>query len=115
MALTLSRQQHGDDQPITLAGELDSPSAPQLNDEVAEAAKTQPKRLVLIVHDLEYIASAGIRVLINAKQQMARAANPDVAIYVVAAHPQVVDTLQKTGIDRSVYMVDRYDPASVNG
>ena len=37
-----------------------------------------------------------------------------VDIYVVAAQEQVVDTLQKTGVDRSVYLVDTYDSASVN-
>ena len=58
--------------------------------------------------DLEYIASAGIRVIVYAKQKM----GTDVDIYVVAAQAPIADTLQKTGVDKSVYMVDKYDGAN---
>ncbi len=111
MALTISRSTENDQQIITLVGELDGASAPQLRDEVEAAAGENPKRLVLMVKDLEYIASAGIRVLVYAKQKM----GAGIDIYVVAAQAQIVDTLQKTGVDRSVYLVDNYDSASVNG
>jgi anti-anti-sigma factor len=107
MALTIDRKKSGDDAVITLSGELDGASAPQLRDEVESAASENPKRLVLIVKDLEYIASAGIRVLVYAKQKM----GTEVQILVVAAQAQIVDTLQKTGVDRSVFLVDKYESA----
>jgi anti-anti-sigma factor len=107
MALTIERTKSGDDSVITLTGELDGASAPQLRDEIENAAGDSPKRLVLMLKDLEYIASAGIRVIVYAKQKM----GTEVQIYVVAAQHQIVDTLQKTGVDRSVYLVDTYEPA----
>jgi anti-anti-sigma factor len=105
--MTINRTKSGDEAHITITGELDGSSAPQLRDEIDEAAKETPKRLVLFVKDLEYIASAGIRVLVYAKQKI----GTELDIYVVGAQHQIVDTLQKTGVDRSVYLVDTYDAA----
>jgi len=90
---------------ITLSGELDGSSAPRFRDQVDQAFAPGTTRLVLQLKDLEYIASAGIRVLVYAKQKM----GADVDIYVVAAQEQILDTLQKTGVDRSVHIVDSYD------
>jgi anti-anti-sigma factor len=111
MALSITRTSTENVSTITLSGELDGASAPQLRDDVDKALESQPKHLVLMVKDLEYIASAGIRVIVYAKQK----SGTGVDIYVVGAQAQVVDTLQKTGVDRSVYLVDTYDPASANG
>src|ERR1051326_6749544 len=108
MALTIERSEQNSQQIITLTGELDGASAPKLLTEVESAASEKPKRLVLMVKDLEYIASAGIRVLVAAKQKM----GTGVDIYIVAAQAQIVDTLQKTGVINSVYMVDTYDAPS---
>ena len=89
---------------ITLVGELDAASASLFKEEVERAATTQVDRLVLLMKDLTYIASAGLRVLIFAKQKM----GARVEIYIIGAQEQVVDTLQKTGFDRSCTMQDTY-------
>ncbi|MBW4561841.1 MAG: anti-sigma factor antagonist [Mojavia pulchra JT2-VF2] len=107
MAFSATLEIAGDTAKITLTGELDASSAPIFRVEVENAAKAGVKRLVLLLQDLEYISSAGLRVLIFAKQKMG--ANAD--IYVVAAQEMVVDTLEKTGFSESVIMVDEYDAA----
>ncbi len=90
---------------ITLAGELDAASAPVFREAVERAAEGGPvEQLVLLVQDLSYIASAGLRVLIFAKQKM----GTGVDIYVIGAQEQVIDTLQKTGFDRSCILQDTY-------
>ncbi|MBR8834312.1 MAG: anti-sigma factor antagonist [Stigonema ocellatum SAG 48.90 = DSM 106950] len=94
---------------ITLAGELDAISAPIFQKEVEKAASEHPNRLVLIMQDLEYMASAGLRVLLFTKQKM----GADTDIYVVGAQEMVLDTLNKTGFDQSVILVDEYDPAQI--
>lgn len=94
---------------ITLSGELDASTAGDFKAKVEEAASQNPKRLVLLMQDLEYMASAGLRVLIFAKQKM----GTSVDIYVVGAGELVLDTIKKTGFDQSVYLLDEYDAATI--
>lgn len=94
---------------ITLSGELDASAAPTFKTEIEKAAAQHPRRLALLVHDLEYVASAGLRVLIFAKQKL----GADVDIYVVGAQPGVAETLKLTGFDYSVVMLQQYDAAQI--
>jgi anti-anti-sigma factor len=55
------------------------------------------------------MASAGLRVLIFAKQKM----GVDVDIYVVGAQEMILDTLEKTGFIQGVIAVDDYDSIEV--
>lgn len=94
---------------ITLSGELDASVAPQFKEEVEKASNEGAKRLVLLLEGLEYIASAGIRVLIFAKQKM----GSDVDIYVVAPQEQVMETLEMTGLQYSVTVVEEYNAEEI--
>lgn len=94
---------------ITLSGELDGATAPAFKRKVEEAAAENPKRLVLLMQDLDFMASAGLRVLIFSKQKM----GPSVEIYMVGVQELVLDTIQKTGFDQSVYILDEYDAAQI--
>ncbi|OUL22252.1 anti-sigma factor antagonist [Nostoc sp. 106C] len=107
MAFSATLEILGDTAKITLTGELDASSAPIFRVEVENAAKAGVKRLVLFIQDLEYIASAGLRVLIFAKQKM----GSDADIYVVGGQEQVIDTLEKTGFSQSVILQDEYEVA----
>jgi len=109
MAFNATLETSKDTAKITLSGELDASSAPIFKTEVEKAAANHPKHLVLMMQDLEYMASAGLRVLIFAKQKM----GADVDIYVVGAQEMVLDTLQKTGYAQGVIVVDEYDEAQL--
>ncbi|HEY9850439.1 MAG TPA: anti-sigma factor antagonist [Leptolyngbyaceae cyanobacterium] len=92
---------------ITLAGDLDASTANIFKQEVEAAATSNPKRLVLMMQDLNYMASAGLRVLIFAKQKM----GTDVDIYIISPQEGVLDTLEKTGYAQSVFVMtlDEYN------
>ncbi len=90
---------------ITLSGEMDGSVAPQFKTTVEDAAAQGAKCLVLMIKDLTYMSSAGIRVFIFAKQKM----GADVDVYVIAAQEQIVDTLEMTGMQHTVVMLDEYD------
>ena len=87
---------------ITLEGELDASVAPQFKEKVEQAAATSVKRLVLKMEKLEYMASAGLRVLVFAKQKM----GSDVELDLVGTQEMVRDTIEKAGFQYSVNMVD---------
>ena len=90
---------------IRLVGELDSKSAPELNDLIGQAAQREADRLVLLMDRLDYLSSAGLRCIVFAHQKF----GPGVEIVLVGAKPDVVETIQLTGLDRSVTMQDPAD------
>ncbi len=98
---------------ITLSGELDASVAQDFRDKVDLAAGKGAKRLVLIMSELEFMASAGLRSLIFAKQKMVKAGGDNVDIFVVGAQAPIVDTLTMTGFHHSVIMLDEYDAAQI--
>lgn len=90
---------------LTLSGELDAASAGDLRTLIEEAASNGAVRLVFLMSELEYMASAGIRIIIFAKQKM----GSEVDIYVIGAQETIVHTLTMTGLQYSVIMLDSYD------
>jgi anti-anti-sigma factor len=89
---------------LSLFGELDASVANEFKAAVEKAAAEKAKKLVLIMKDLEFMSSAGLRVLVFAKQKM----GSDVDIYVIAAQEAVRDTIEMTGFHHSVIMQDEY-------
>lgn len=89
---------------ITLVGEIDSLSAREFQKEIERLAADSPDELILLVENLTFISSAGLRVLIFAKQKI----GSHLAIYIVKPTESVVDTLEKTGLQHSVNIVDHY-------
>jgi anti-anti-sigma factor len=104
MALNVSAIIKGDVAEITLSGSLDAAAAPQFQRELEKLAASKIRDLVLRVRELEYIASAGVRMLVFARQKM----GPGVDIYVIAPQQQVLDTLHRTGLHTSVIIQDDY-------
>ena len=90
---------------ITLSGSLDASSAPSFKEIIEQAAVQSPPRLVLLMNDLEFLASAGLRVLIFAKQKMGAV----VDIYVVGSQGPVLGTLEMSGFHHSVYLTSSED------
>ncbi len=101
MSLDISSEVVGNAAHVTLVGELDGSTAPKLRTLVDELLAKSPSTLVLHMEDLTFMASAGLRVLIFAKQKA-----PDLKIYVVKPQEPILETLHKTGFFQGVYVVD---------
>lgn len=109
MAFDVSTEHDGDIAVITVGGELDAGSAGSFRDAVEQAATAGPKRVVLVMEGLTFMASAGLRVLVFAKQKM----GSGVDLFVVGAHDAVLETIEMTGFHHSVIMMDSYDAAAI--
>ena len=67
--LNISKNANGDALTITLEGRLDTTTAPQLEEEITSSVNGV-KDLVIDIKDLQYISSAGLRVLLSAQKIM---------------------------------------------
>lgn len=105
MALDITLDIQDEVAKITLKGELDANTANDFKTKIEEAAKTGAKKLVLMVSELEFMASAGLRVLVFSKQKMGK----DVDIYFIGASEMITDTIKKTGLHHSLILQDSYD------
>ncbi|HEU5270135.1 MAG TPA: STAS domain-containing protein [Jatrophihabitans sp.] len=85
---------------IRLAGSLDASTAARLQDAMQEAAHNRPGKLVIDATELTFMASAGLRCLVFARQKM----GSEVDIIVLGAPPPVVHTIRMAGFDRSVQL-----------
>jgi anti-anti-sigma factor len=106
MALTVTSAQRDDMVEITLVGELDAASAPLFQAELEKAAAAKPKHLVLLAAGLDFMASAGLRMLVFGKQKM----GSGVRVYLIAPQPPIVTTLERTGLVHSVTIQNAFTP-----
>lgn len=80
---------------ITLSGRLDATSAPSLQEELKKLIGQKIGRLVFLAEGLEYISSAGLRVIIFAKQKI----GADAKVYFIGAREEVVSVVKMSGLD----------------
>ncbi len=67
--MTINKTQNGNEMSLTLEGRLDTTTAPQL-EEVLAASLAGVGKLALDFANLEYISSAGLRVLLATQKTM---------------------------------------------
>lgn len=68
--MTINKKTNENELTLSLAGRLDTTTAPELEKELS-ASLDDVKNLVLDLSELEYISSAGLRVLLSAQKKMA--------------------------------------------
>jgi anti-anti-sigma factor len=107
MVLEVATVVTGEVAEITLVGELRADTAPLFEEELKRVTPAKPRRLVLRVLGLTYMASIGVRMLLIARQKM----GPGLDIYVIAPQEQVIDTMRRTGALPSVLVRDEYPAA----
>jgi anti-anti-sigma factor len=106
MGFSISVEDGQGEATIRLVGELDAAAAPQFKEAIEKLAETKPQRLILHMDQLEFMASAGLRVLIFARQKM----GAGVSLYVIGSRGPVLNTLKMSGFHHSVYLQDTYAP-----
>lgn len=99
--LEFSVNQNGEVLDVELKGRLDATYAPQLMDEMNQFGGSAVTKIVYHVAELEYIASAGLRVIIFSKQKIGQNAE------VVLEKPceTVISVIDMTGLTNFVTVV----------
>lgn len=94
---------------IHLKGRIDSTNAAQTEQEIlAKLEGFEGKSLVFDMQDLEYISSAGLRVILRLKKDY-----PDIRI--IGAAPEVYEVLDMTGFTQMMTVEKAYRVVSVEG
>ena len=68
--MTINENKNGENTELLISGRLDTTTAPQLESRLKECSKNS-KLLTLDLKDVEYISSAGLRVVLLAHKLMA--------------------------------------------
>ncbi len=90
--MTINKIQEGETLTIALQGRLDTTTAPQLEGELRTSVDGITE-LVFDLTDLEYVSSAGLRVLLSAQKVMNRQGNMTVR----NVSSEVMDVFELTG------------------
>ena len=90
--MTIDIKRNAEETIIKLAGRLDTTTAPALDKTINEDT-TGTKNLVLDVKELEYISSAGLRVLLGAQKKMQKLGS----MKVINVCEEVMEVFEMTG------------------
>ena len=90
--MTIEIQRNAEKTTVKLAGRLDTTTAPAL-DKTIQEDMGEVKHLVLDVKELEYISSAGLRVLLGAQKKMQKIGS----MKVINVREEVMEVFEMTG------------------
>lgn len=101
--------QHQLDQAVVLSvsGEIDMVSAPQLGEAIHTALAAGPSALIVDLSKVDFLASAGMTVLVTAQAEVA----PPTRFAVVANGPATSRPIKLTGLDSVVSLYSTLDSA----
>lgn len=89
---------------VTLSGRLDAASAPLLQEEFKKLNGSPVSNLVFFANNLEYISSAGLRVIIFAKQKIGGEAK----VYLIGGSDSIKSVIKMSGLDNFMIMQETY-------
>lgn len=94
-SVTVEVAEHGPNLVLTVAGEVDLLTTPQLQQALTRAVEGRPPILVVDLDKVEFLASAGLAALVDAHQS----AGNHTQVRIVATTTATLRPLQLTGLD----------------
>jgi anti-sigma B factor antagonist len=95
MELSIEVTREGNDATVTLAGELDLSTAPDLQDALAELTG-EPRTVVVDLSGLEFCDSTGLAALLGAHKALSDNGG---TLQLLAPNPMLVNLVRITGLD----------------
>ena len=113
MALTdlckIKKQAGVDSLVLSVSGRIDSNNAPEVKQEILDFIKDEAgKDLTLDAENLEYLSSAGLRVLLQLKKMLSQ-------LRLINVKPEVYDILEMTGFNEILQVEKCYRHVSIEG
>lgn len=106
-AFDIGRHQTGHAVVLSVAGEVDMLTAPQLAEAINTALAARPEALIVDLSKVEFLASAGMTVLVTAQAEV----KPPTRFAVVADGPATSRPIQLMGIDTVLPLYSTLDSA----
>ena len=91
--MNIQKEQNGTELTIALSGRLDTNTAPLLERELAELTHGTIQSLIFDFSAVEYISSAGLRILLFAQKTMTKLGS----MKVINANSQIMEVFDITG------------------
>ena len=95
MALNITKVDSADALVIYLEGRLDTNTSPALEEELKTAITGAVKKLIFDMEKLDYVSSAGLRVLLKAQKIM----NKQGSMIIRKAKAEILEIFEVTGFD----------------
>jgi anti-sigma B factor antagonist len=92
---------------LSVGGEIDLATAPALEAAIAAVLAEDPPALVIDLSAVEFLASAGLRILVTTQDKVAESAR----FAVVANGPATSRPIQLTGLDETISLYPTLDDA----
>ncbi|MDD4941584.1 MAG: STAS domain-containing protein [Candidatus Omnitrophica bacterium] len=89
---------------VELCGRLDATNAEGLQAELKKFMGQKIAELVFMAKELEYISSAGLRVIIFAKQKI----GVDAQVLLIGAPDAILNVIKMSGLDNFLTVADTY-------
>jgi anti-anti-sigma factor len=89
---------------VILSGKLDANNSPALSEELSKFKGKTITEMVFMAKDLSYISSAGIRVIVFAKQKVGENSK----VFLISASETVLDVINMTGLANFMTVQDTY-------
>lgn len=105
--LSVLVEPHGEAVVLNVAGEIDLATAPQLGESITAAMQQEPETLVVDLSDVDFLASAGMAVLIGCHQQ----AKGNLRFRIVATGSATFRPMELTGMTEEISIYPTRDEA----
>ena len=83
---------------LSISGDVDTKTAPDLLKELTTLNLKELSELRLNLSEVAFMSSAGLRAIVFAKQKMPHSAR----LYLIEASDLIIDTVKKTGLSQAV-------------
>ncbi|MCR5626566.1 MAG: STAS domain-containing protein [Lachnospiraceae bacterium] len=91
--MTINKTQDGNSLTVALEGRLDTTTAPQLEGDLKDSITADITELTFDLKELQYISSAGLRVLLSTQKRMDKQGS----MRIINANEDLMDIFEVTG------------------